>query len=313
MTVMVSSPQHRSSPVVTRPMGCLIRRSVIKFRPRILRPFWCQRIASGGNGQHIKRLGQRDATAAGLFNASVNATNPGGNGMLSVTITISAANQTITFGTQGAQSFAPGATFAINPLASASSNLAVTYSTTTPAVCSVSGTTVTMLHRRHLHHCSQPRRQHQFQRGLAGSAKRDHQPDRPRRRLPSAPPRGQWHGHDCVHSADEQRRLTGHALQRNLHTERCGEHTVSPINIMGLANNTQYTCSVTASNAVGPSVASGNVMVTPQDSPVPPQFTSANAVTFTVLQANTFNVTASGTPAPALSLQSGTQPNGVNF
>ena len=54
-------------------------------------------------------------------------------------------NQTITFGAQTTpRTYAVGGTFAINPTATASSGLAVTYSSTTPTICTVSGTTVTM-------------------------------------------------------------------------------------------------------------------------------------------------------------------------
>ncbi len=55
------------------------------------------------------------------------------------------AAQTITFGAQGAQSYSPAGTFAVNPLATASSGLTVTYSSLTTGVCTVSGTTVTIV------------------------------------------------------------------------------------------------------------------------------------------------------------------------
>lgn len=55
------------------------------------------------------------------------------------------ASQTITFGPQPAQNFSAGGAFSINPLATASSGLTPLYGTETPAVCTVSGTTVTMV------------------------------------------------------------------------------------------------------------------------------------------------------------------------
>ena len=58
---------------------------------------------------------------------------------------VGAISQTITFGAQAARTFVSGGTFAISPLATASSGLAVTYSSLTPGVCTVSGTTVTMI------------------------------------------------------------------------------------------------------------------------------------------------------------------------
>ena len=60
-------------------------------------------------------------------------------------IVIGPAAQTISFGPQPGQTFVSGATFPLNPPATASSGLPVTYTSTTPAVCSISGTTVTML------------------------------------------------------------------------------------------------------------------------------------------------------------------------
>lgn len=54
-------------------------------------------------------------------------------------------SQSITFGAQAAQTYLSGGTFAINPLATASSGLAVAYSSLTAGVCTVSGSTVTMI------------------------------------------------------------------------------------------------------------------------------------------------------------------------
>ena len=56
------------------------------------------------------------------------------------------ANQTITFGAQTTpKTYSSGGTFTINPTATASSGLTVTYSSTTTSICTVSGTTVTMV------------------------------------------------------------------------------------------------------------------------------------------------------------------------
>ncbi|WP_347261229.1 Ig-like domain repeat protein [Rudaea sp.] len=65
----------------------------------------------------------------------------------SFTLTVGKGTQSITFGAQSpaSRSFAGGATFALNPLASASSSLAVSYASLTPAVCSIAGSTVTMV------------------------------------------------------------------------------------------------------------------------------------------------------------------------
>ncbi len=76
-------------------------------------------------------------------------TNGGGNAGTGTAVSnnyaIGPISQSITFGAQAAQTFASGGTFAINPLATASSGLAVAYSSLTTSVCTVSGSTVTMI------------------------------------------------------------------------------------------------------------------------------------------------------------------------
>ena len=62
---------------------------------------------------------------------------------MSRNITIAKAAQPITFGAQAGQTYSAGGTFAISPLATTPSTSAIVYSSTTPAVCTVSGTTVT--------------------------------------------------------------------------------------------------------------------------------------------------------------------------
>ncbi len=67
----------------------------------------------------------------------------GGDGN-DVTLTAVQA-QAITFNAQSSQSFFTGGTFAVNPLAAASSGLTVSYTSSTPGVCTIAGTTVTMV------------------------------------------------------------------------------------------------------------------------------------------------------------------------
>ncbi len=64
---------------------------------------------------------------------------------VSLPVTIAKASQTITFGAQAAQTYSSGGTFAISPLATASSSLTVTYSSQTSSVCTVSNSTVTIV------------------------------------------------------------------------------------------------------------------------------------------------------------------------
>ena len=63
-----------------------------------------------------------------------------------IDITIVGQSQTITFAAQTSpRTFAGGSTFSISPIATASSGLTVTYSSLATSVCTVSGTTVTMV------------------------------------------------------------------------------------------------------------------------------------------------------------------------
>lgn len=54
-------------------------------------------------------------------------------------------NQSIAFGPQSGQTYSPGGTFAVNPLATASSGLEVVYGSSTTGVCTVSETTVSII------------------------------------------------------------------------------------------------------------------------------------------------------------------------
>lgn len=86
----------------------------------------------------------------------------------------------------------------------------------------------------------------------------------------------------------------------------------SPRTVSGLTNGTLYVCSVVATNAAGNSAASATVNVTPVNI-ASPAFTSSNMVpTLTVATAMaTFNVTTSGGPTPTITA-SGSVP-GVTF
>ncbi len=250
----------------------------------------------------------------GVFNVTVSATNAGGTGTQIVEITISKANQTITFGAQTGRNFAPspGNTFSLSPLATASSNLAISYSSLTPSVCTIAGTVVSMLAAGT---CTIAANQAgnanynaalQVTQTIAISAT-----------APGAPVIG------AATAGDTQASIAFTAPANNggsaitAYNATCtpsgaGASTVSPISITGLTNGQLYSCTVTATNAAGTSLASGSVGVTPTATPVPPAITSANATTFTVLSAGTFTITATGTPTPVRAL-TGTLPAGVTF
>ena len=112
-------------------------------------------VAAGAlpDGMSLSAGGEISGTpsVAGTFNFTVAATDSTvGNGapytgMQGYSVTIGQATQAITFGAQTNQTYASSGTFALNPEATASSGLPVSYSTQTAGVCSISGTTVTML------------------------------------------------------------------------------------------------------------------------------------------------------------------------
>lgn len=86
-------------------------------------------------------------TATGTFNFTVTVNDASGcSGSQSYSITVNQGAQSISFPAQtpASQVFVPGGSFALNPVATASSGLPVTYSSSTLSVCTVSGATVAM-------------------------------------------------------------------------------------------------------------------------------------------------------------------------
>src|SRR3546814_20254056 len=59
-------------------------------------------------------------------------------------VVIGAGSQAVTFGAQAPRTFVSGGTFALDPMATASSGLPVSYRTQTADVCTIRGSTVTM-------------------------------------------------------------------------------------------------------------------------------------------------------------------------
>ncbi len=90
-------------------------------------------------------------SVTGAGTCSIIASQAGNNNWNAATpikrdVTIVKANQAITFGAQAEQTYAPNGTFTINPAATASSNLPVTYAVSPNTVCTMgSGTTVNII------------------------------------------------------------------------------------------------------------------------------------------------------------------------
>lgn len=104
---------------------------------------------TGGNT--VSGTGLPPMTLTGLVNGTdytcaVAATNSGGQGAFGTSNTVTPmGNQTITFDAQAGQTYSEGGSFAIDPLAVASSGLEVVYGSTTPSVCSVGGASVSII------------------------------------------------------------------------------------------------------------------------------------------------------------------------
>ncbi len=251
-------------------------------------------------------------TAAGVFNVTVSATNPGGTGMQSVQVTISQASQTITFGAQASpQPF--GANFAVSPLATSTSGLTATYSSLTPSVCTVAGTTVTPVSAGTCTIAADQSGNTNYNAALQVTRNVTINAIAPG--APTGLMAVAGVGQASLSFAAPANTGGSPITQYNASCSPSGtgSNIVSPITVSSLMNGTQYTCSVTATNGAaltGP--ASTTVMVTPTAALVAPSITSANATTFTVLSAGNFTVTATGNLPPVLSLV-GTLPSGVTF
>lgn len=279
--------------------------------------FGASGLAAGLSLDPLTGLISGTPVVGGTFNATITATNAGGTGMAPLTITLNAANQFIVFPAQTISSiaFSPPATntFAISPLATASSLLAITYSSNSPSICTVSATTVTMVSAGNCVIAA-----NQFGDANFNIAAEVTQPVAITPILPGAPTIGTaTPNHLQATIAFLPPANTGGTVIID-YTVSCtpsGTATamVSPITVPGLIDGITYTCTVRARNSVGTGPASGSVMVTPVPTPTPPMITSANATSFTVNAASTFNVTATGTPSTFTFSRTGALPSGINF
>ena len=155
-------------------------------------------------------------------------------------------------------------TFDIGPLATSTSGMAITYSSTTPGVCSVSGISVTIVT---VGTCTVAADQPgdgnfaaapQVTRSIAINAV---VPDAPT--IGAATPGNAQASIEFTPPAnDGGSPITGYSASCTPGPVTVGG-PASPIVVTGLANNIQYTCRVRALNAVGPSAPSAGVTVSP--------------------------------------------------
>jgi hypothetical protein len=196
----------------------------------------------------------------GTFPLTFTATNASGSVMQSFTLTVSGqASQTITFNNPGTQTF--GST-PLTLVASASSGLPVTLSSATPFVCTVSGTSLTMVATGT---CTVNANQ-------AGNATFAAAPQVTQSfgiiaTVPGAPTIGAaTAGNTTASIAFTAPASTGGSPIQSF-TVTCNGISASgnssPITVTGLTNGTMYSCTVTATNALGSGPASGAVSVTP--------------------------------------------------
>ena len=211
------------------------------------------------------------------YSCSVVATNLYGTGAVSNAVSVAltvASNQSISFGAPVPSRQAIGS-FTINPLATASSGLAVAYSSTTPTVCTVSGTTVRALAAGT---CVISAGQ-AGNTTVAAAAAVTQSITIVSASVPDAPTLGSA----VAGVGSATLNFTGPAYTggstitsylatctANGQTSRVGfgNNNTSAIVVSGLTGNVPYMCSVTANNSQGSSAASTALAVTPSAAPV---------------------------------------------
>ena len=196
-------------------------------------------------------------TAAGTVAFTVTVTDANGiTTDMRYTLAIARANQTITFDPQASPRPFATAAFALSPVATASSGLAITYVSLTTGVCTVAGTNVTPVTAGVCTiRASQAGDVNYF---AATSVTQDITIDPT---VPGAPTIG------TATAGAGSATVTFTAPANNggqaitLYTATCGAFsatsaTVAPIVVSGLTNGTPYSCTVTATNPTGTSVPS---------------------------------------------------------
>ena len=208
-------------------------------------------------------------TASGAVTLTVGINDGGNSGSggaqsagTTVTLNVGLASQTITFGANpGPVLFAAG-TFTVS--ATATSGLAVTFSSTTSGVCTVAGSTVTIVT---IGTCTVAA--DQAGNGTYSAAPQVTQNITVNASVPGVPIIGiATPGNGQATIAFTPPVSNGGSAILS-YTATCNPGGVfisgaaSPLTVLGLTNGTTYTCSVTATNAAGTGAASATLSVTP--------------------------------------------------
>ncbi|HEX4858464.1 MAG TPA: hypothetical protein VFV17_05555 [Usitatibacteraceae bacterium] len=201
-------------------------------------------------------------TANGTFPLTFTASNASGTVTQSFVLTVSGlASQTINFTNPGQQTFGSN-TIALS--ATASSGLAVAFTTGTPTVCTVSGANVTMLtlgtctinanQPGNATYAAAPTVAQSF--AIVGG-------------VPGAPTIGVGTAGNAQATVSFTAPASTGGSPITLYTATCNGISAtansSPITVTGLSNGTTYSCTVTATNSLGPGPASAAVSVTPSN------------------------------------------------
>ena len=202
---------------------------------------------------------------------------------------VGASAQSITFNAQttASRAYTPSGMFAISPLASASSGLTVTYSSTSPAICSASGSNVTMLAAGTCTIAANQAGDANFAAATQVARIISITPTAPGVPTIGAATAGNA---QATISFTAPVNTGGSAITQ--YTATCGALTgsamASPITVMGLTNGTSYSCTVTTTNAAAlTSLPSTGVMVTP--------ISTAGSTTWAGICSSCHGITPSGT------------------